>query len=277
MTPPLVIDTLQTSLISSCVTIKFLLEWFLAMNNFKSKSGSKNMVLVGVLNRHKDFEIAKNLHWYRIPVKKCPKKSVDYIAFYQTSCFGKNGKFIKYYAKVLKINKIKRIKLLPDERKHPRRQKLYYKFSISNLKLLPQIILNRTRRRVSFTYTTLNQLFNSKEISEVFDTPALEEILCLELKRFKIPFKREYCIYKNRKLLYRLDIAIFCSNGKIAIECDNEKWHFLRKQKIKDIKRDKYLKKIGWKVLRFTGSEIINNLAKCIQQIYGLVEKVNHS
>ena len=159
------------------------------------------MVLVGVLNRHKDFEIAKNLHWYRIPVKNVLKNQWITLRFIKLLVLEKMENSIKYYAKILKINKIKRIKLLPDERKHPRRQKLYYKFSISNLKLLPQIILNRTRRRVSFTYTTLNQLFNSKEISEVFDTPALEEILCLELKRFKIPFKREYCIYKNRKLL----------------------------------------------------------------------------
>ena len=229
---------------------------------------SKNIVLVGVIKRHKDFKIAKNLHWYRIPVKKCPKKSVNYIAFYQTSCFGKNGKSIRYYAKVLKISKLRRIKLLPDEKKHPRKQELYYKFYLSHLKLLPQIILNKTRRRVSFAYTTLNQLFDSKEISEVFDIPALEEMICQELERFKIPFKQEYCIYKNRKILYRLDIAIFCSNGKIAVECDSEKWHFLRKQKIKDRKRDKYLKKMGWKVLRFTGNEITSSPAKCVEQIY---------
>ena len=110
--------------------------------------------------------------------------------------------------------------------------------------------------------------FDSKEISEVFGTPALEEIICQELERFKIPFKQEYCIYKNRKILYRLDIAIFCSNGKIAVECDSEKWHFLRKQKIKDRKRDKYLKKMGWKVLRFTGNEITSNPAKCVEKIY---------
>jgi len=45
---------------------------------------SKKLVLVGVVNRKKDLEIAFKEHWYRIPVKHFPKRKARYLALHQT-------------------------------------------------------------------------------------------------------------------------------------------------------------------------------------------------
>ena len=224
---------------------------------------SEKIVLVGVINRPKDLQIASSERWYRIPVRKCPSHPIKYIAFYQTSRFGSKGKAIRSYAKVLGRDKVKRSVLLPDEPGHPRGDDFYYRMRLSGLIPLRQPIINKTRRRISFAFTTLNRLLNSKEISEVFDVSPLEELLGLELSRLEVPFRKEYGIYKERRLIYRLDHAIFCRSGKLAIECDSEKWHSLPRQKKKDRRRDRYLRKNGWKVLHFSGKAISNNPAGC--------------
>lgn len=236
---------------------------------------SEKVVLVGVLNRLKDLKIASCLRWYRIPVKKCPKRPIEYVAFYQTSRFGSEGKSIRSYAKVLGRNKVKRNVLLPDEPLHPRAEEFYYKFRLSHLTSLPEPITNQSRRRVSFAFTTLNRLLNSKELSQVFDIPPLEELLSVELSRLKIPFQKEFGIYKNQRPLYRLDLAILCNSGKLAIECDSEKWHSLPMQKKKDRRRDNYLRKKGWRVLHFSGKEISNHLTKCGKIILYQIQKLN--
>lgn len=56
---------------------------------------------------------------------------------------------------------------------------------------------------------------------------------------------------ENSRLRYRLDFAFFCQEGKIDVECDNQKWHDRPAQKARDKERNHYLKDHGWTVLRF--------------------------
>lgn len=65
---------------------------------------------------------------------------------------------------------------------------------------------------------------------------------------------------------YRLDMALPWL--KICIECDG-KYHLLPDRKIRDRKRDAYLRARGWKTLRFTGRQIngdINGVIRRIEQ-----------
>jgi len=49
----------------------------------------ESLILVVLLNNQRDFEIARLLGWYRIPLRSAPKViAVDYLAFYQTAAFG---------------------------------------------------------------------------------------------------------------------------------------------------------------------------------------------
>jgi very-short-patch-repair endonuclease len=74
------------------------------------------------------------------------------------------------------------------------------------------------------------------------------------------------------KKIYRVDFEInTIVNGKeksVVIECDGHEFHEKTKQQaIKNRQRERDLIKIGYTVVRFTGSEIFNNLYKCINEI----------
>jgi very-short-patch-repair endonuclease len=64
---------------------------------------------------------------------------------------------------------------------------------------------------------------------------------------------------------YRIDLAL--PAYKIAIECDGRAYHSTFEQKARDRRKDAYLRKHGWKVLRFTGRSIYRDLSKVIARI----------
>lgn len=234
----------------------------------------QDLVLMGVVNRKKDLEIALNKHWYRIPVKYAPKRKANFLAIYQTRTFGKEGKSINYYATIKHSSLTSRRELLPEEKSHPRANQPYYKLHLGPLKQLPRKIRNKSRRRINFGFTTLRKLFKSSEISQLFDIKPLEAIMEKLLKRNKIKAIDEYLLMDKGRCRYRLDFAIFCRKGKIDVECDNEKWHCLQSQKIKDRKRDLYLKRYGWTIPRFEGARIMNNPNCCIKVLKKTIRRL---
>lgn len=68
---------------------------------------------------------------------------------------------------------------------------------------------------------------------------------------------------------YRLDFAI--PDKRVAIELDGHEYHKTKYQRAHDAKRDRWLYGQGWHVLRFTGTEIHQNLDRCIDEICALV------
>jgi len=165
---------------------------------------NQDLVLVGVVNRRKDLEIALNKRWYRMPVKYAPKRKANFLALYQTRVFGKEGKSINYYAPIK------------------------------------------------------------------YSSPISEKLL----KRNKIKAFNEYLLMEDGHCRYRLDFAVFCEKGKIDVECDNEKWHRLSSQRVKDRRRDLYLGEHGWTVLRFEGENIMNNPNYCIKVLKEAIRKL---
>lgn len=68
---------------------------------------------------------------------------------------------------------------------------------------------------------------------------------------------------------YRLDFAI--PDKRIAIELDGHDYHKTRSQRTHDARRDRWLFGQGWHVLRFTGTEIHQDLDRCVDEICALV------
>ena len=94
------------------------------------------LILVGVTPEPRDLEIARLLGWYRIPYRFAPKVvQVDYLAFYQTSSFGKGhtGR-IEAYAEVLGIELTTRAELIKDEPDHPEGKRSITKSSLVHFK-----------------------------------------------------------------------------------------------------------------------------------------------
>ncbi len=113
------------------------------------------LVLVCVLPKARDLEIARVLGWYRIPLRNAPKViSVDHLAFYQPASFGKSGGRIHFSAKVRGHELTTRKELLRDEPDHPHANEEYFKIQIGPLEPLQTPILPGAWKRFSFFYTT---------------------------------------------------------------------------------------------------------------------------
>ncbi|HEY4715296.1 MAG TPA: DUF559 domain-containing protein [Candidatus Paceibacterota bacterium] len=290
-----------------------------------TKISSKQNVLVTVVKSKRDLNLILKEGWYRIPLKYAPKQKFKYLAFYGPISGNLGGK-ITYYANIKKITRATRRDLLPKEVSHPRIHNLYLHFELRKIFKLPKPIRNKSRRRVSFGFTTLSLLKKAGDpnysrragdILDLYGVPPIEEIFEKALKGLKIKYVREYTISKNGKK-YRLDFAIFppaltcgepacpesacgepvesvewvepissksgliSSKQKIAIECDGAKSHSLLSQKIRDRAKDKFLRRAGWKILRFTEKEIMEKadgpegsrgIDACILKLKSLLDK----
>ena len=127
-----------------------------------------SLILVAVMTRPRDLEIARLLGWYRIPLRTAPKViAVDYLAFYQTGAFGEQKWCIQYAAPVQGHELTTRAELLKEEGNHPRAQEEYYKIQIGPLFQLPQPIPAKTWRRITFLYTTGEYLLNARTINDL--------------------------------------------------------------------------------------------------------------
>ena len=67
---------------------------------------------------------------------------------------------------------------------------------------------------------------------------------------------------------YRADFLIEFSGRKIVVECDGHDFHEKTKaQAAHDRARDRYMQGLGYRVYRYTGSEIWKDVQKCVQEI----------
>jgi very-short-patch-repair endonuclease len=224
----------------------------------KTKKQNKN-VLVCVLPNRRDQKILLNDFWYRIPNDFVPKRKFTYLAFYQPSIFAGHGKRIEYYAQIKKFSKVKRIDLLPNERHHPRAEDYYIKYDLAWVIKLAKPVKNIIPRRVSFGFTSLKSLKNAGDILELYGVAPTEQIVENALRSNGIKVLKEQTVSKKGKR-YRLDLAIMCKNGRIAIECDNSKAHSGKIQNAKDKAKDKFLKRSGWQVFRLKEQDIVGQL-----------------
>lgn len=58
----------------------------------------------------------------------------------------------------------------------------------------------------------------------------------------------------------------------IVIECDGHEWHSDRKRMARDRKRDRDIQKAGHVILRFTGSQIVNDPKACAQEVLQFIK-----
>ena len=241
--------------------------------NGKAKDGADRVVLVGVIKDKRDFGILLSENWYRIPVAYAPKRRFNYLAFYQPALFGRQGKQIQYYARVLSFQTAKRSDLLPDESEHPKARDYYFRVRVGKIKKLARPVKNIIPRRVSFGFTTLNHLLKSKNILHLYNVAQTEQILENGLGQAGIKAIAQHYVSGGKKR-YCLDFAVFCRQGSIAIECDNKKAHSGSVQREKDRMKTAFLRRRGWIVVRLTEEEIISDLRGCVAQIRKAVQKL---
>ncbi|MFI1227592.1 MULTISPECIES: endonuclease domain-containing protein [unclassified Streptomyces] len=71
---------------------------------------------------------------------------------------------------------------------------------------------------------------------------------------------------------YRLDFAL--PERKIGIELDGSTWHSSPEAFTRDRARQRELELDGWRIIRFSGSEITKDAAGCVRQTAELAARV---
>lgn len=175
-------------------------------------------VLVVVMNNQRDFAIARDEGWYRIPVNRAPQQvGADYLAFYMTRVFGGERWTIPYLASVLRYRLVRRRDLLPEEADHPRADEWYYKVELGPMRRLPRPIPSRRFRRVTFIPTTLERLLNAEEINDLWLHTDVQEQLHAAFKERYLPVEYHYTVAEGEGP-YEADVAIPCVDGGVAIQ-----------------------------------------------------------
>jgi len=145
-------------------------------------------VLVAIINNLRDFAIARDEHWYRIPLRHAPTRAINapVLAFYQTKVFGDEAWAINYWAEAQKWDIVKRVDLLPQEASHPRAQEEYYRIELGKLKRLPRPIVSKKWRRITFIITTWERLMRAREVKELLHGDIWEERLYRALRKMGV-------------------------------------------------------------------------------------------
>lgn len=231
------------------------------------------------MNDRAAMDIAREQHWYRIPVDSAQKTMKRYkcslpewLAFYQTKAFGVEAHLVKYYAKVKGSQEVSRYELFPDELPGQKAQKQYYKIELCPLQQLPQCIISKRFRRITFIPTTLEKLQQASEINDLWNDSPLEDELWVAMKRLGIDAERQESV-KTSKGTYQLDFAIYCNQGRINVEADGDTYHSVKDRVLQAKRRDNDLETLGWRTLRFSSRDVRERMGEyCLPMI---IENIN--
>jgi hypothetical protein len=212
--------------------------------------GSGERVLVAVMNDQRDWAIAREQGWYRIPVKRAPKRvGADYLAFYFTGAFPEDQRYrVIFYAPIYAYRLVSRVEMLPEEPDHPRASERYFKIEIGPLQRLTRPIPSHKLRRITFIPTTLNRLLHAQEINDLWDKGRHQDTLWEALKAEEIVAERQIEI-QEAGAPYVADFLIPCRIGRVIVMCD----------------ADRELN--GTNVLHFTAEQLLREIAVCIWRI----------
>jgi len=179
----------------------------------------EDRVLVAVITRPHDFEIARDQGWYRVPEKKAtPGIFFEYIAFYFTAAFRQQKWSVPYYARCLGHELVTRRDLLPGEPDHPRAGERYYKLQLGPLQQREPPIVSQRWRRVAFIHTTWDRFQAAREINDLFvEGGEFVDRLYHALREEGLAPERQYPV-REAGVEYVASLAVPCRESVLSIE-----------------------------------------------------------
>lgn len=243
-----------------------------------SYAACTDRLLVAILNDRRDFDLARDEHWYRIPCDKADKWVGDrwpprWVAFYQTKAFEPDSHLVTWYAEVQTIRSVQRRELFPYEARNHKSQRWYYQLQLGPLQRRGQPIPSRRYRRIVFIKTTWDKFLRADEINDLYDESPLEDRLWAEFKRLKISAERQEFVRLGAEEA-ALDFAIYCDGGKIDVETDGDTFHTVPDRVEHDNRRYNALNLKGWSIIRFNTAQINHQMEDyCLPQIVDQIKK----
>jgi len=179
----------------------------------------EDRVLVAVMNRPKDFEIAQREGWYRLPERRATAGAYfEYIAFYFTAAFAGQKWAIHYYARRLGHELVTRRQLLPDEPDHPRSGDRYCKLQLGPLQRRDPPIVSLRWRRIAFIHTTWDRFEAAEEINDLFvESDEFVDRLYHALRDSGLSPERQYPI-QEAGAEYVAALAVPCRDGVVTMD-----------------------------------------------------------
>ena len=72
--------------------------------------------------------------------------------------------------------------------------------------------------------------------------------------------------FYRQRIIVNYIVDFFCPRAKLVIELDGGQ-HYSGKTQINDLKRDQYLKNLGFTVLRFSDRDVLTNIEGVVESI----------
>jgi hypothetical protein len=181
----------------------------------------EDRVLVAVMNRPKDFEIAQREGWYRLPERRATAGAYfEYVAFYFTAAFAGQKWAIHYYARRLGHELVTRRQLLPDEPDHPRAGERYYKLQLGPLQRRDPPIVSLRWRRIAFIHTTWDRFEAAEEINDLFvENDQFVDRLYHALRESGVPPERQFPV-REAGAEYVAALAVPCRDGLVTLDVE---------------------------------------------------------
>lgn len=218
----------------------------------------------------------KNLNRKRGQKRICNSCGKEFIISNSTSKLTDKGKFCSrkcYYsflsAKKKRIsNKCQYCGKIHISRKVMKfcSQKCHYQSKFSDIELKCKLcgkIYFRKRsqiNRTKFCSLSCKSIYTKKYLIPNRDT-LIERLVESYLKNNGIPFLKQAPVEG-------IALVDFLLSDKIIVQCDGDYWHSSRKVKIKDSNQDLILGFKGYKVYRFSETEIKKTGGSCIEKIF---------
>lgn len=219
--------------------------------------------LVALLKEPSDWQIVQQHGIYRIrgslryPPTILTEKRVQLLGFYLPAKFGAHKFSVRHYARVRKISMAPRHECVPGEPRNARSEDLYYKIEVYEPEALAEPIVSlRGRSHMVLIQTSEKRLFEAYEFNFLYKGSKLEELMWHQLLQHNIYAEREYPVRTRGDSSYFLDFAVFCKNGKLAIEMDGDQHQSTRDAVIYDNRRDNNLLIDGWETFRYAKEDI---------------------
>jgi hypothetical protein len=177
---------------------------------------ASDRVLVAIMNNPRDFEIARDEGWYRVPARHAPQSTTEaaVLALYFTKAFDDEKWSIRWYGAVRGHELARRRDLFPGEPDHPRADEPYYKLQLGPLIELELPIYSLRWRRITFIETSWDRFSAAEEINDLYASGA--DGLFVTLKEEGFWPEREFEI-REGGAAYTVDLAIPCREGTVAV------------------------------------------------------------
>jgi very-short-patch-repair endonuclease len=160
-----------------------------------------------------------------------------------------------------------------DENKH-KEENLYYRIQLINLQERETPIISYRPRRLVFIPTTLKKFEFAQQVNDLFDGSPLEDRLWRALKYIKTSAERQWKIVVQGHNYY-LDFAVFCKNGKLAIETDGYTTHYDSLNQIDyDTWRQNEIELDDWRFLHYTRRQVKDNWTPYLAQIQTKIDQL---